>query len=431
MLTLLNRFETGFTVFTVIYYSFVLCAPLGGTLNEVDPVNSMLTSEPEGNGALLLLMQFAILFVLLLLVALRWKRVLALAVQVPLCWALPLLAVFSTEWSAVPDVTLRRGIILLGATLLGVYWAARYPLATQLRLLGWGLGIAAILCFGFTLAVPSLGIEHGEHAGAWRGLFSQKNVLARVMVLSVLVHLSLVLNRERLQLLWWGGLLISTALLLLSTSKTALLILLVLLIAAFLFRSLRGRSLYVFIGWLLGLLILSCLVLIVLGNAELILTALGRDVTLTGRTGIWDVVVQKIAARPWLGYGYKGFWLGLNGDSGDVWYATFFMAPHAHNGYLDLLLDLGIAGFSLFSVSCLIAIGRAISWLRQQPSSMLGNYPLLFLTYLLLYNITESSLILEPNNLFWLLYVTVAASLHAQVPESAIDVYLLEESYRA
>jgi len=62
------------------------------------------------------------------------------------------------------------------------------------------------------------------------------------------------------------------------------------------------------------------------GNTA-IANALGRDVTLTGRTSIWAVVLDKISKHPWLGYGYKGFWLGMEGESADVWHETYFMAP--------------------------------------------------------------------------------------------------------
>jgi hypothetical protein len=43
-------------------------------------------------------------------------------------------------------------------------------------------------------------------------------------------------------------------------------------------------------------------------------------------------------------------------------------------------------------------------------------FPLLYLVYLTLSNITESSLILEPNYIFWLLYVTIVAMVQVQMP---------------
>ncbi len=407
-------------------------------MSEGDP-QSFSALQAQGSDAsspVLMLMQMGILGILLVLVGLRWKRILRASVKVPLCWAIPLLAILSTGWSVIPDVTFKRGIYLAGATLIGVYWAVRYPLATQMRLLAWGLGPTAVSCFVFTLLFPNFGIEVGDHAGAWRGLFHQKNILARIMVLGGLTFLWLVLNRERQRLLWWGGLLVTIALLILSTSKTALLVMVVLVGCVPLFRAMRGKSLRIWLSLALGMLCVSCVALVLIDNAEVILTALGRDVTLTGRTGIWDIVIEKISARPWFGYGYKSFWLGMEGESADVWYVTFFLAPHAHNGYLDLMLDLGLVGFSLFAISLTGTIGRAIVWLRQQSQPMVGIGPLLFLTYLLLYNITESSLILEPNTLFWLLYVNVSTVIQTQVIETdqktvPNSMLIIEESSHA
>lgn len=413
MMSVLRRFETIFTVLTVVYYTSILSRPLGLGLNEDDPTFSTVGVD-DSSSPILKLIQITILVVLFLLVGLRWKRVLIAAIQVPLCWALPALAILSAQWSEVPDFTFRKGLILMMATLMGVYWSIRYPLATLLRLLGWGLGLTVILCFVFTLVFPNFGIEHGEHTGAWRGLFTQKNGLARIMVLSVVTGLWLVLERERQRFWWSGKLFLSVILLILSTSKTGLVIMVASVGCIPLLRALRGRLPQVILGLMLAILSMSCVVLVLIENAELILTALGRDITLTGRTGIWDVMLTKIANHPWLGYGYQSFWLGMDGESADVWYATFFMAPNGHNGYLDLALDLGLIGLGIFVISCGFAVVRSTTWLRQHPHSMVSVFPLLYLTYLLLYNITESSLILEPNNLFWLLYVYVATSIQTQ-----------------
>ena len=59
---------------------------------------------------------------------------------------------------------------------------------------------------------------------------------------------------------------------------------------------------------------------------EQIVTALGRDVELTGRLVLWPLVAQYIALRPYLGYGYYGFWRGVDGPLGDLW----FWGPPVH-----------------------------------------------------------------------------------------------------
>jgi len=70
-----------------------------------------------------------------------------------------------------------------------------------------------------------------------------------------------------------------------------------------------------------------------------------RDATFTGRTEVWDFVLDHIRQRPLTGYGFATFWgtpevvYGMGGY--EVWANT---AGHAHNGYLDLALTIGIPG---------------------------------------------------------------------------------------
>ncbi|MBD1857348.1 MULTISPECIES: O-antigen ligase family protein [Leptolyngbya] len=410
---ILNRFEAVFTVFTMLYYSSALYRIL------VDGLNSSGASSSSGadSNPMLLLMQLVILAVYFALSALRWRKFIPAAMKVPLCWALPLLATLSTQWSEVPDLSLRRGLLLVGATLVGVYWSIRYPLMTILRWIGWGFGFAAVGSVVFTLAFPAFGMGIDEHAGAWQGMFAQKNALSRAMILAFMTYFCLVLDRQRPRWLWWSGIAIAFALILLSTSKSGLLILGTVVACIPLFRALKTGSAPRALLWVLvALLTTSCISLVVIANAELIVAALGRDLTLTGRTGIWEVLSSKIAARPWLGYGYKGFWLDMDGESSDVWYATFFMSPNGHNGYLDLVLDLGLVGLGIFAVSFVLAVARCAVWLRVQSQPMVAVFPLLYMVYLTLSNITESSLILEPNYIFWLLYVTIVAMVQVQMP---------------
>ena len=49
-----------------------------------------------------------------------------------------------------------------------------------------------------------------------------------------------------------------------------------------------------------------------------VLGALGRNATLSGRTGIWSLLLGSIAKRPLLGYGYYAFWQGLKGESANI-----------------------------------------------------------------------------------------------------------------
>ena len=344
-----------------------------------------------------------------LLIVTRWRRFLWVATRDKLLLLLVGLAVVSVVWSVAPAITLRRDVALLGTTLVGAYFAMRYEPGEQLRLLAWALGVAALLSLLFALALPSYGLDSD---GSWQGIFGGgKNALGRVMALSSLVFLLLALSNHRRRWLPWGGFVLSVGLLVMSNSVTSLVILLSVLFLLPFYAALRWpytfATSFLIFATLLGAIAAVCLI----ANQETVLGVLGRDATLTNRTELWPAVIDMIRQRPWLGYGYGAFWLGWEGESAQVWLRTAAVgleAVHAHNGYLDLSINIGLLGGAMFAVGFLFATGRAVSWVRSSKSAI-GLWPLAYLTFMLLYNFTESA-ILAHNDVFWVLYILAVLS---------------------
>src|SRR5207237_978175 len=76
-------------------------------------------------------------------------------------------------------------------------------------------------------------------------------------------------------------------------------------------------------------------------------SALGRDATLTGRTDIWAGLLPDLMRQPIFGYGFSGFWTVTRISEHEI--------GQAHNGYLEVCLQLGFVGFLLtgmFLLSC-------------------------------------------------------------------------------
>jgi O-antigen ligase len=153
-----------------------------------------------------------------------------------------------------------------------------------------------------------------------------------------------------------------------------------------------------------------------------VLNLLGRDATLTGRTPLWGLIWERIKLHPLLGYGYGGFWLQWAPPSGDIWRISMrtggWLPPNGHNGFIDLLAELGFAGLGAFLVSFASNVVRALRLVRESVSAV-DLFPLLFLYLLLLTNLTESALVTH-NSLLWLLYIafTVQLGLQAGRPRS-------------
>ena len=93
--------------------------------------------------------------------------------------------------------------------------------------------------------------------------------------------------------------------------------------------------------------------------------ALGRTENvsnLTGRLPLWEELSRFVARKPFLGYGYLAFW-----DSARVQYlsdALGWEIPHGHNMYIDLMLDGGVVGLTLFVGLLFVTLGTAVDRYR-------------------------------------------------------------------
>ncbi|MDZ8054931.1 MAG: O-antigen ligase family protein [Aulosira sp. ZfuVER01] len=403
----LEILEYIFFIVSILYYTGTINF-LGGVTSADNPA----LQESGESSAILSLIQYGILAITLLLVVIRRNQISYFVSKRKFLLVFTGLILISFLWSPVPDLTLRRALIFLGVSLFGLSISARYTIKEQLYLFAWAMGIIVVINLLFTLALPSIGIEGGEHAGAWRGVYPQKNVSSRMFVLSSLILLLAKIGTHRYRYILAVLLGLSVVLTLLSASKGALVILLVMFALVPLFQALQLNNTWVLPLLVSLLLIGSSIAILLISNSETIVKFLGRDLTLTGRTGIWSVVISKIALHPWLGYGYKGFWLGMEGDSADVWYETFFMAPNAHNGWLDITVQLGLVGLFFFLLSYIKNCLRAIAWLRLNHT-VEGLLPVLYLTFIFLYNLAETTL-LDPAQFIWVMYTSITTTVLTQ-----------------
>jgi len=114
-------------------------------------------------------------------------------------------------------------------------------------------------------------------------------------------------------------------------------------------------------------------------------SAVGRDPTLTDRTKIWSVLLS-FHTNPIIGTGYESFWLGPRLKI--IWQSVGLI-NEAHNGYLDIYLNLGSIGLALLA-GFLIASYRRICKILN-PSSKIASLSLAIWTVLLFYNVTEAA----------------------------------------
>jgi exopolysaccharide production protein ExoQ len=138
-------------------------------------------------------------------------------------------------------------------------------------------------------------------------------------------------------------------------------------------------------------------------------SAVGRNESLTGRTDVWRQLVPVAMQQPILGYGFGGFWTTNTRKVFDI--------SGAHNGYLDVIMELGFVGLVLYAIFLLSNIRKAQRVLTQD-----FDWGALWICYLvmgLLSNITESSLSSFSSQMMSIIILfTVTSTTHFKHPGS-------------
>lgn len=126
----------------------------------------------------------------------------------------------------------------------------------------------------------------------------------------------------------------------------------------------------------------------------------GRGSDLTGREGIWEVVLAKAWERPWVGWGFATPW-NPSDPAFDRWIVDHGQTVmQAHDMWIDVFLQLGFVGVVLMALTYLAFVWRA--WFfavdrprwdlrADRPYSPLSLLPTLVGAILLVQGISESS----------------------------------------
>jgi exopolysaccharide production protein ExoQ len=343
------------------------------------------------------------------LCASRWAQIMDRVRRFPAWWLLPALAVASAWWSVDASVTARASMGLCIAMMLGAYVGVRFTLAEQLRL----VGVVCIALIGLSLAFafiePGLGIDVGPVAGSWRGAFITKNAFGRAMAFAFTVLVILV----RTDAIFRGpamlGAVLSAALIMLSDSRTSMVIgvaMLALAVGAPVLARLRVSQLGV-------TLLLVAIVLVIIGAAITTgtdaRTRPGDPDLFTGRPRLWAASMLMVMQHPLLGYGFQGFWNGSAGAFMGVWRLVQWTPPHAHNGFVDVTLDLGVVGLALLIAFLARTGASALVLLRTNPRSSAALWATSIVLFMLLTNLTESTFL--RSNMYWSLLAAVGVAL--------------------
>lgn len=328
---------------------------------------------------------------------------------------LPLLSLYifsftSILWSTHPTVSLKRWIIIAGHYLMAFIVLIHHEREKALEHLLRKYFFLVILFSFITLKFfKKIGFEITAHnIKVWAGIMTHKNELGAVTSLAIIFLIWRILKQKKIPDFFDSlTLLLALYLLTRSGSATAL----AMIITGLAVLSILSIQKFTHIKWLIissfVLFMLLILLLPNLLNKILIPFAnlLGREATLTGRIPMWANLIKIGSQKPWLGSGFENFWLE---NYLKLWAKYTFRPNQAHNGYIEVFLNLGIFGFMLL---IFFLFNNFINLIKElNENNFFPRLLFAFLIVILLNNLTEAFFI-KPN-LEWFLLIFLGINSH-------------------
>jgi len=322
------------------------------------------------------------------------------------------LGLVSAAWSLDPVATAFRSLELLFATVVGSYIGTRYRPNQMLEVLFWAGAIFLILCIAIVFGLPTEGQMHSRpEYRSWRGVYWHKNHLGSIAALINVVSLCRVLIAfEQRAADWLGGVfyLLSLAVVYFSYSVTGGVVLIVLHVFVscvwlWIKTSHRRRAWHYYVA--LGIAAFGAAWTVT--NADRIFSIFNRSPTMSGRVDLWHYLLKEVVPqRLWWGHGFGAIWTieSFRVGAGERvhWGKP---AVIADNGFLDILLHLGIVGLLIFLGVLIVASVRSLRH-GLAGRTLTDFFPLLLVFYAVVGNLAFS-LFMETEIFVWLLIVIV------------------------
>jgi len=332
---------------------------------------------------------------------------------------------FSVLWSDYPDIALKRWIKAIGDFVMALVVVTDPDVTSALKRLfsraGFLLLPTSILLIRY---FGELGRGYDPDGLPMNtGVTTNKNtlgVITFVLSLGALWQIVMLLrtkgqpNRGRRLLAQSALLVIGVTLLMMAQSATsqACFALGAALIVVTNFSAMKRRPAAVHV--LVVTIVLVVAFAMLSGDVAGIAHAMGRQSNLTGRTDIWAAVLPVVPSTV-VGAGFESFWLGPRVQS--VWrqLSQFMHVNEAHNGYIEVYLNLGLVGVCLIALLLISGYRHAVEAFRSDPA--IGGLMLAYLVSAVSYSITEAGFrLLNPIWIFLLLATTLVPE--TPVPES-------------
>lgn len=326
----------------------------------------------------------------------------------------------SVCWSDYPGVAFKRWIkAIADVAMILIVLTDEQPIAALRRLFSRVGFILVPFSLLYIKYYPSLGRSYDQWTGFQMntGLTYDKNMLGVITFVLTLGAVWRVLallwpdetppNRGR-HLLAQGGLLILGILLLITANSVTSLVSFT-LGAGFMLATktqlIRRHAAGVHV--LILLLVLTFSSVILLAGRASVAHALGRSANLA-RMDIWEAIIP-MSSNPVVGTGFESFWLGARAERLARQFPNLGL-NEAHDGYIEVYLQLGWVGLGLIGLIWIDGYRRAIKAFRHDPA--LGGLLLAYILAATTYNVTEAGFRMLHPMWFFLLFAVFGSELH-------------------
>ncbi|SFO29259.1 O-antigen ligase [Sphingomonas sp. OK281] len=301
----------------------------------------------------------------------------------------------SVSWAIAPAISFRR--ITLTALVVWVTFRQVDDLGPErtLRIVRYALLILLAINFLMVFFSP-YGIhtevfgEESSVVGDWRGIIPHKNVAGAACAFTILLFTFD--NRQFPRIVSVLVIALSATFLYYTHSSTSEISLVMALVAGLAIRP-YDANYRVVLGIVL-LIVAGLVAEIVFTNITVLTDILNDPGALTGRGAIWPLLLEYASEHLWTGAGFSSFWQ-IGADS-PIWTLTSgwvaIYAAHGHNGFLDLLVTIGLPGLVL-AVIALIVWPLIRLLLSQSIAKPRRSLLLAMIIFCIGHNLAESSLL--------------------------------------
>ena len=279
----------------------------------------------------------------------------------------------SVAWSEEIPVSFRKVLVLGGFWLAAAVFAARF---TFRKIIKFALFSSGLLLTLGVLAEVIRGRFHPFPSiwGYW--FIGEMHPSTQPQVCGILLISAMVLIWQAAGRSWFYYTIAIVALLFLflTHSRTYLYGSLLVGSVFWIMATPSGDRLRHAIWYLLGFLAFLCLFYFIVGdklvNMGKTSFLMGRDPasvsTLSGRFDLWQICIDQAMESPLLGHGYGSF-VGAKGML-KIAERLGWGAPNPHNGYIELLLEVGLIGTMVYLLILILALKNSFRSLMDSGS---------------------------------------------------------------